>query len=171
MMSLVVRQMEIVVKPLLITDWTSVSKIYKEGISTGIATFETECPNWEKWNAKYLQCCRFVAIIEDEIVGFAVLSPVSKRAVYKGVVEVSVYVLENSRGKHIGEKLLKTLINESEKESFWTLQAGVFSENKASINLHKKCGFRIVGVREKIGKLNGKWYDNHFLERRSKVVN
>ncbi len=163
--------MEIAVRLLLKTDWNSVSKIYKEGVATGIATFETECPNWNQWNIKYLQCCRFVAIIENKVVGFAVLSPVSKREVYKGVAEVSVYVLENSRGKHIGEKLLNTLINESEKEGFWTLQAGIFSENKASINLHIKCGFRIVGVREKIGKLNGKWYDNHFLERRSKIIN
>ncbi len=160
----------LVVRPLIKHDWGSVSEIYKEGIATGIATFETECPNWKQWNVKYLQCCRFVATIEDKVVGFAVLSPASKRKVYKGVAEVSVYVSEAFRGKHIGRKLLKVLINESEKVGLWTLQAGIFSENNTSINLHLKCGFRTIGVREKIGKLNGKWHDNHFLERRSKIV-
>lgn len=151
-------------------DWTSVSKIYAEGIATGIATFETEVPAWEEWNHKYIQSCRIVALIEDNVVGFAMLSQVSKREVYKGVVEVSVYITQKFRGKHIGETLLKQLIFESESNGFWTLQAGIFSENKASIELHKKCGFRVVGFREKIGQLNGKWHDNHFLERRSKSI-
>jgi L-amino acid N-acyltransferase YncA len=102
-------------------------------------------------------------------VGFAVLSLVSKRDVYKGVAEVSVYVASSFKGQHIGEDLLKQLINESEEKSFWTLQAVIFSENIASIALHKKCGFRVVGIREKIGQLDGKWHDNYFLERRSKV--
>lgn len=163
--------MEIAVRPLLSNDWDSVSKIYKEGIATGVATFETECPSWENWTNKYFETCRIVAVYQDLVVGFGVLSPVSKRLVYKGVAEVSVYVSEDYRGKNIGELLLKTLIKESEQKGFWTLQAGIFSENKASINLHLKCGFRIVGVREKIGKLKGKWYDNHFLERRSEIVN
>ena len=162
--------MKIVVRPLLKSDWSSVSKIYKAGIATGIATFETECPNWEQWNAKYVSNCRIVAVNEDVVVGFGVLAPVSKRIVYRGVAEVSVYVSDDFRGNHIGETLLKQLIKGSETEGFWTLQAGIFSENKASINLHLKCGFRIVGVREKIGKLKGKWNDNHFLERRSKII-
>ncbi len=163
--------METVVRRLLKSDWDSVSEIYKEGITTKMATFETEVPNWQQWNAKYISVCRFVALIKEEIVGFAVLSPVSKRNVYKGVAEVSVYVSNEFRGKYIGETLLKTLIEESEAHGFWTLQASIFSENIASINLHLKCGFRAVGVRERIGKLYGKWYDNHFLERRSNKIN
>jgi len=163
--------MKIVVRPLLKSDWDSVSKIYKEGIATGIATFETECLNWEQWDAKYLSNCRIVAVNKDIVVGFGVLAPASKRIVYRGVAEVSVYVSDDFRGKHIGETLLRQLIEDSEKDGFWTLQAGIFSENKASINLHLKSGFRVVGIRKKIGRLNGKWYDNHFLERRSDCIN
>lgn len=170
MMSLAVHQMEIAVKPLQKTDWGAVSKIYSEGIATGVATFETECPNWDEWDTKYLSSCRTVAVVKNGVVGFAVLSQVSKRQVYRGVAEVSVYVSNGFKGKRIGESLLKSLIKESETQGFWTLQANIFSENKASINLHKKCGFRMVGVREKIGKLNGKWYDNQLLERRSKKI-
>ena len=161
--------MEIVVRPLLKTDWQSVSKIYEEGIDTGIATFETEVPTWELWNEKYIEHCRIVAELDCEVVGFAVLSQVSKRAVYKGVAEVSVYVSTNHRRKNIGETLLTQLIKESESKGFWTLQAVIFSENKASIKLHEKCRFRVVGVREKIGKLQGKWHDNYLLERRSNL--
>ncbi|TJY37733.1 GNAT family N-acetyltransferase [Pontimicrobium aquaticum] len=151
-------------------DWASVSKIYAEGIATGIATFETEVPSFEIWNEKFIKKCRLVAQTNNEVVGFAVLSQVSKRDVYKGVAEVTVYVAKNSRGKGIGKLLLEALVEESEKEGFWTLQAGIFSLNKASIELHEKCGFRVVGVREKIGKRDGKWLNNHFLERRSKKV-
>jgi len=161
--------MEIVVRPLLKTDWESISKIYEEGIATGIATFETEVPTWEQWNEKYIEHCRIVAELDCKVVGFAVLSQVSKREVYKGVAEVSVYVSTNHRGKNIGETLMTQLIKESESKGFWTLQAGIFSENIISINLHKKCGFRVVGIREKIGKLYGKWYDNYLLERRSNI--
>ncbi len=161
--------MEIVVRPLLKTDWESVSKIYKEGIDTGIATFETEVPTWNLWDEKYIEHCRIVAEINREVVGFAVLSQVSKREVYKGVAEVSVYVSTNHRGKNIGKVLLTQLVRESESNGFWTLQAGIFSENIASICLHEKCGFRIVGIREKIGKLHGKWHDNYLLERRSNI--
>jgi len=162
--------MEIVVRELLKTDWNAVSKIYGEGIVTGIATFETEVPDWELWNEKYINVCRFVAELNKEVVGFAVLSQVSKRKVYSGVAEVSVYVLTNLRRHKIGETLLKQLILVSETLGFWTLQANIFSENIASINLHKKCGFRIVGIREKIGMLHGKWHDNHLLERRSNLI-
>ena len=162
--------MEIVVRPLLKTDWQSVSKIYDEGIATGIATFETEVPTWELWNEKYIEHCRIVAELDREVVGFAVLSQVSKRKVYKGVAEVSVYVSNSHKGQHVGETLLNHLIKESEANGFWTLQAAIFSENKASIKLHEKCGFRVVGVREKIGKFKSKWHDNHFLERRSEII-
>ena len=162
--------MEIVVRPFSKADWEAVSRIYAEGIATGIATFETEVPKWELWDEKYFKHCRIVAEINDEVVGFAVLSPVSKREVYKGVAEVSVYVSEQSRGNHVGKTLLNELIKESELHGFWTLQAAIFSENLASVYLHEKCGFRIVGIREKIGMLHGKWHDNHLLERRSKSV-
>jgi len=135
-----------------------------------MATFETEIPSWDVWNEKYLEPCRIVAELNHEVVGFAVLSQVSKREVYKGVAEVSVYVSEQQRGKQIGEALLKQLINESEKKGFWTLQASIFSNNIGSISLHEKCGFRVIGIREKIGMLHGKWYDNHLLERRSNII-
>tara|TARA_R110002050_G_scaffold57866_7_gene130273 strand:- start:68498 stop:68989 length:492 start_codon:yes stop_codon:yes gene_type:complete len=163
--------MEIVVRPLLKEDWHSVSRIYEEGIATGIATFETECPNWKQWDDKCISDCRIVAVFNNQIAGFAVLSPVSKRNVYKGVAEVSVYIAQDFRGNHIGELLLENLIDKSEEFEFWTLQASIFSENRASINLHQKCGFRIVGVREKIGQLHGRWHDNQLLERRSKIKN
>lgn len=167
----VVHQVEIVVRPLIKEDWVSVSRIYADGIATGIATFETEIPNWEIWHSKYVDSCRIVATINKEIVGFAALSLVSKRHVYRGVAEVTLYVDKDFRNNGIGKILLDELIKQSETNGFWTLQAGIFSENIASINLHIKCGFRIVGVKEKIGQLKGKWYDNHFLERRSKIIN
>ncbi len=162
--------MSLILRALVKEDFDAVSRIYAEGINTGIATFETEVPDWSTWDDKYIDTCRIVATIEDNIVGFALLSPASKREVYNGVAEVSVYVKNEYQGKGIGETLLKQLITESETHGFWTLQAGIFSENASSINLHTKCGFRVVGVREKIGKLNGKWHDNHFLERRSKNI-
>ena len=162
--------MEIVVRTLLIKDWTTVAKIYAEGIATGIATFETEIPSWEDWTTKYIDTCRIVAEINNQVVGFAVLTSVSKRKVYKGVAEVSVYIAEAYRNQTIGKTLLIALIKKSETQGFWTLQAGIFSENKASIHLFENCGFRVVGIREKIGMLNNKWFDNHFLERRSKSI-
>jgi phosphinothricin acetyltransferase len=165
------RQSVIELRPFKKEGFEAISSIYAEGITTGIATFETKVPDWSTWDKKYIDTCRIVATIEDKIVGFAVLSQASKRKVYEGVAEVSVYVDNMYKSKGVGEKLLNQLISESEASGFWTLQAGIFSENQASINLHKKCGFRIVGVRKKIGKLNGKWYDNHFLERRSKNIN
>lgn len=149
-------------------DWTSVSEIYAQGIATGIATFETKVPSYDVWNEKFIKTCRLVAVDGNQVVGFAVLSQVSKREVYKGVAEVTIYISESQRGKGIGKQLLDTLVIESENDGFWTLQAGIFSLNHASIELHKKCGFRIVGLREKIGKRNGIWYDNVLMERRSK---
>lgn len=149
-------------------DWTSVSEIYAQGIATGIATFETKVPSYDVWNEKFIKTCRLVAEDGNQVVGFAVLSQVTKREVYKGVAEVTIYITESQRGKGIGKQLLDTLVIESENDGFWTLQAGIFSLNHASIELHKKCGFRIVGLREKIGKRNGIWYDNVLMERRSK---
>lgn len=152
------------------SDWTSVSRIYAEGIATGIATFETEVPSFGAWKEKFIKKCRLVAEFNNEVIGFAVLSQVSKREVYKGVAEITVYIGKNQRGKGFGKQLLTTLIDKSENEGFWTLQAGIFSVNKQSIQLHKNCGFRVIGIREKIGQLKGKWHDNVLMERRSKLI-
>lgn len=157
-------------RPLLEADWPAVSKIYGEGIETKIATFETTVPSWDKWNTKYSPKCRLVAEIKDKVIGFIVLSKVSDRDVYKGVAEVSLYISKAYWGQQVGQTLLNELINKSEKEGFWTLQANIFSQNQASINLFLKCGFRIIGTREKIGKRNNKWFDNQLLERRSEII-
>jgi L-amino acid N-acyltransferase YncA len=150
--------------------WDAVRAIYLEGIATGNATFETSAPDWELWDVGHLPECRFVASDGGEVVGWAALSPVSGRCVYAGVAEVSVYVAEQARGRKIGQRLLTALVHASEKQGFWTLQAGVFPENTPSIKLHQHCGFRMVGTREKLGKMNGRWRDVVLLERRSGLV-
>ena len=162
--------MKIEIRHIKPQDWQAVSNIYKLGIETGIATFETQVPSWEKWDLTHLKSCRLAAWLDDTLVGWAALSPVSDRCVYGGVAEVSVYVDTSHNGKGIGTLLLKSLITKSENEGIWTLQAGIFRENIASIELHKKVGFREIGYREKVGKKNGIWYDNAILERRSKTV-
>ena len=134
------------------------------------ATFETTAPSWEKWNDVHLTFARLVAVDNNEVVGWAALSPVSSRCVYGGVAEVSVYVADKHKGKGIGKLLLQKLIKESESNGIWTLQAGIFTDNVASVKLHEKVGFRVIGHREKIGKLNDIWKDNYILERRSKIV-
>lgn len=151
-------------------DWIEVSRIYKQGIETKIATFETKIPEWAEWDKSHLNTCRFVAQINDKIVGWVAISPVSGRCVYGGVAEVSIYVDSFYSGKQIGTKLLKKLIEESEKNGIWTLQAGIFSENIGSLKLHKKVGFRKIGYRERISKLEGFWKDIVLLEKRSKKV-
>ncbi len=151
-------------------DWKDVARIYDMGIATGHATFETETPSWEAWNNSHIKECRLIATENNQIVGWAALSAVSSRCVYGGVAEVSLYVDTGCTGKGIGTKLLKSMIEESEQEGFWTLQSGIFPENIASLNIHKKLGFRIIGIKEKIGKMNGMWRDNTLLERRSKIV-
>ena len=151
--------------------WEDIKRIYRQGIETGIATFETEIPEWDEWHKKYHANCRFVAKSTDTIVGFAVLSKVSNREVYKGVAEVSIYIDADYRRQGVGKTLLSHLVQSSEAEGIWTLQAGIFTENKASIALHEQCGFRIVGVRERIGKLNNQWFDNCLMERRSQKLN
>jgi len=148
-------------------DWKSVKDIYREGIETGIATFETTVPSWEEWNRNHLEDCRFVARMDSQVTGWAALSPVSNRCVYQGVAEISIYVSKEVRGRGVGTRLLRRLIEASEKTGIWTLQAGIFSENEPSIKLHKKCGFRVVGRRERIGKLDGDWKDIILMERRS----
>ena len=151
--------------------WEQVSKIYAEGIATGNATFQTSIPSWNEWDKAHETNPRLVAVNDNKIVlGWAALTPVSGRCVYAGVGEVSVYVSTAARGQGIGSKLLKALINESEKNNFWTLQAGIFPENLASIKIHELAGFRIIGKREKIGQMNGQWRDTLLLEKRSAVV-
>lgn len=151
-------------------DWEAVRAVYLEGIETGQATFETEAPDWEKWDAGHLRQCRLVARTLDRVSGWAALSPVSSRRVYGGVMEVSVYVARDFRGSGIGRALLQALIDCSEAEGIWTLQAGILVENASSLALHKRCGFREVGRRERIGKLKGEWRDVILLERRSEIV-
>lgn len=151
-------------------DWPAVRAIYQEGIATGQATFETAAPEWEAWDASHRPDCRLVARQEAQVIGWAALSPVSRRAVYRGVAEVSVYVAAAARGRGIGRVLLGALIEASEAAGIWTLQASVFSENEASVALHLSHGFRVVGHRERIGLHHGTWRDTLMLERRSSRV-
>lgn len=150
------------------SDWEEVRSIYIEGIASGDSTFETEPPSWEKWDQSHLAFARLVVRQGDKILGWAALSPVSKRSVYRGVAEVTVYVTKNARGQGIGRVLLEALISESERNGIWTLQASIFPENTASVELHLRCGFREVGRRERIAMLNGVWRDTLLFERRSK---
>lgn len=153
------------------SDWNDVKKIYWQGIETGNGTFERETPEWEKWDRVHHKKCRIIAEINGKAVGFAVLQPVSQRICYTGVAEVSVYVEETHRGKGIGEKVLNALVQDSEKEGFWTLESSIFSDNMASRKVHEKCGFRLIGYREKKAKdFSGKWRDTVTYERRSKIV-
>ena len=150
-------------------DWPAVRAIYEEGIRSGDATFETETPSWDRWDAAHTQL-RLVAERDGSVVGWAALSPVSDRCCYGGVGEVSVYVAEEARGAGLGRSLLAELVERSEQAGYWTLSAGVFPENAASVRLHKACGFREVGVREGIGEAGGVWRDVIWLERRSTLV-
>jgi phosphinothricin acetyltransferase len=151
-------------------DWPRVAAIYLEGIATGHATFEMAIPSLADWDRAHLPAPRLVARQGELVVGWAALSPVSRREVYRGVAEVSVYVSTSSRGAGVGRMLLAALVDESERNEIWTLQAGIFPENGASLALHHACGFREVGRRERIGKLNGIWRDTILLERRSGCI-
>ncbi len=151
-------------------DWEQVRLIFREGIATGYTTFETDAPSCEKWDAGHLTIARLVARKGAKVLGWAALSPVSNRVAYRGVAELSVSVKEESRGQGIGRALLEALIEISERNEIWTLQAAIFPENTASVKLHLRCGFREVGRRERIGKLNGTWRDTLLFERRSKTV-
>jgi L-amino acid N-acyltransferase YncA len=151
------------------SDWEAVKEIYEEGIATGNATFQQSAPTWDEWNTTHLQHSRIVAK-DNNVLGWAALTPVSGRCVYAGVAEVSVYVSDKARGKGLGKQLLQKLVGESEANNIWTLQAGIFPENIASIKIHEACGFRILGKRDRIGKMNGIWRDTVSLERRSETV-
>jgi L-amino acid N-acyltransferase YncA len=158
------------IKPMRPADWPAVREIYREGIATGNATFETELPNWETWDSIHRKDGRLIARKEEQVLGWAALSAVSGRQVYAGVAEVSVYVAAAARGSGVGKELLKTLIEESERHEIWTLQAGIFRENVASLAIHTASGFREVGIRQRIGKLGETWRDVLLLERRSSTV-
>jgi L-amino acid N-acyltransferase YncA len=157
----------ITIEPLGDHHWDAVRSIYSQGIATGNATFQQTVPEWKEWDAGHLRSCRMVALSGLEVVGWAALSPVSSRPVYRGVAEVSIYVAEAARRGGVGAKLMAKLITESEAEGIWTLQAGIFSENAASVKLHTNAGFRIVGTRSRLGCMNGRWRDVVLLERRS----
>ncbi|MDF2941625.1 MAG: GCN5-related N-acetyltransferase [Herbinix sp.] len=163
--------MELIIRAMGLEDWEEVASIYKEGIETKIATFQQEIPTYEAWDESHIKSCRLVAQEDDTVIGWTALSPVSSRCVYSGVAEVSVYVKENQRGKQVGEKLMRELIIEAEEEGLWTLQSGILEINSASIALHKKVGFRMVGYRERIAKdQNGVWQNTVLMERRSSLV-
>ena len=141
--------------------------IYEQGIAGGNATFETEAPSWDDWDRTHLEGHRLVALQDDKVVGWAALSPVSERCVYAGVAENSVYVADEAQGRGVGRGLLEELIAGAERDGIWTIQTGIFPENEASIELHKRCGFRVVGTRERLGQHHGVWRDVVFMERRS----
>ena len=159
---------DVIIDQMRVSDWEQVRAIYLEGIRSGHSTFETEAPSWEKWDEGHLSIARLVMRDGETVLGWAALSPVSKRHVYRGVAEVTVYVSENAQGRGIGRALLEALIDESEKNGIWMLQASIFPENTASVQLHLRCGFREVGRRERIAMLNGVWRDTLLFERRSR---
>jgi len=163
-------QIDFIIDSMQPRDWELVREIYVEGIATEQATFETEAPEWERWDDGHLPQCRLVARNGASIFGWAALSPVSKRMVYAGVAEVSVYVAASARGRGVGGALMRALIAASEQRGVWTLQASVFPENRASIALHLNHGFRELGRRERVAQLHGVWRDTVLLERRSRVA-
>lgn len=162
------------VEAMAASDWEQVREIYLEGVATGHATFEQDAPSWEKWDAARLPHSRLVAGLGcgtgSQVAGWAALSPASDRCAYAGVAEVSVYVAARHRGQGVGARLLNTLIEVSEAAGIWTLQAQMFPENRASLSLHMRCGFREVGRRERLGQMRGVWRDVLLFERRSSIV-
>ena len=158
------------VDPLTPEDWPAVKAIYEEGIATGDATFDSVAPTWETWDGDHVTTPRLVLKTDGEVVAWAALTPVSRRPVYRGVADLSIYVAEAHRGRGIGRVLLRAMVERSEAEGIWTLQAGIFPENVASLALHAGCGFRVVGTRRRIGFMDGRWRDVILLERRSGLV-
>jgi L-amino acid N-acyltransferase YncA len=157
------------IEKMRIDDWPAVRAIYEEGIATGLGTFETAAPSWEQWNAARLAHSRFVAR-EQGVIGWAALSPVSQRSCYAGVAEVGVYVAASARGQGVGRALLEAIIESSEAHGIWTLQGATIAENAASLALQERCGFRVIGRRERIARLDGVWRDTVLTERRSMKV-
>lgn len=163
--------MDFIIDNMKAADWGEVSGIYLEGINTKIATFQSELPSWETWDAGHCKPCRLVARSEGRVLGWAAMSPISSRCVYAGVADISVYTGEKFKGLGVGTALLNELIRRSEEEGFWTLQSHIIKENTASRVLHLKCGFREVGIWERLGRMdNGKWHDVVIMEHRSKIV-
>jgi phosphinothricin acetyltransferase len=161
---------QVAIAALRAADWDDVSRIYAEGIATRLATFETEVPAWEEWDRAHLPGHRLVARDGGRVVGWAALAPVSSRCVYAGVAEVSVYVAADARGRGVGTALLAALVESSEAGGLWTLEAGILPENEASVRMHERRGFRVVGRRERLGRMQGEWRDVLLLERRSAVA-
>ncbi len=151
-------------------DASAVLAIYAQGIEDGLATFETRCPSWQEWHENHVEECRLVAEDEGRVLGWAALSPVSRRECYRGVAEVTVYVARSARGRGVGSALLEALVEASEEAGFWTLQGATLEDNLASLLLQDRCGFRVVGTRERIGQLDGQWKTTVLTERRSQVV-
>ncbi|WP_372751467.1 N-acetyltransferase family protein [Labilibaculum sp.] len=162
--------MDLSIQPMTKESWADVARIYEMGIATKNATFQNEIPDWDSWNKAHSKHCRLVGLVNGKIVVWAALSPISSRPVYAGVAELSVYVDSAYRGKGLGHKMMDAIIKESEEKGIWTLQSGVFPENTGSINLHHKHGFSTIGIKKRIGKMEGKWRDVALLERRSTVV-
>ena len=161
----------VIFRPMAPEDWPAVAEIYRQGIESGNATFETEVPAWGSWDAARSPECRIIAEADAETVAFASLSPVSRRCVYEGVREVMIYVAEAARGQGVGGKLLRRLVDDTEARGIWTLQAGIFPENAASIRIFERCGFRILGTQERLGRFHdGRWRDVVLMERRSRVT-
>jgi phosphinothricin acetyltransferase len=161
---------QVAIAALAADDWADVARIYAEGIATRLATFETNVPAWDEWDRAHLPGHRMVARDGGRVVGWAALAPVSSRCVYAGVAEVSVYVAADARGRGIGTALLGALVESSEAGGLWTLEAGILPENEASVRMHERCGFRVVGRRERLGRMQGEWRDVLLLERRSAVA-
>ncbi len=158
---------EILIRSMRKEDWPRVREIYGQGIAEGRSTFQTQCPEYEEWDQKHLRECRFVAECSGEVVGFAVIAPTSAREVYRGVVEESIYIDSAYRGKGVGKKLLSTLCEACEKEDFWCICTSIFAINEASLRLHRSCGFREIGYRERIARDRfGNWQNTVMFERR-----
>lgn len=158
------------IREMVPNDWKRVAEIYEQGLERGISTFNTECPSYEEWDKSHVKECRYVFVADEKVVGWIAISPSSGRCVYRGCVEVSIYIDEAYQGKGIGTKLLEKLCEETEKAGYWSLYSAIFSINKASIALHKKCGFREIGYREKIAKDRfGVWQNTTMMERRNQI--
>jgi L-amino acid N-acyltransferase YncA len=157
-------------EPMRPEDWPAIRAIYEDGIATGDATFETTAPDWPAWDATHLADHRLVARLDGRVVGWAALAPVSDRCAYAGVAEDSIYVALDAQGRGVGRALLIAVVASAERGGIWTVQTGIFPENQASVRLHEACGFRVVGVRERLGRLHGRWRDVLLLERRSPVI-
>jgi phosphinothricin acetyltransferase len=164
------REARMEIEPLVAGDWPAVRAIYQAGIATGEATFETAAPDWQAWDAGHLADHRLVARHGGRVLGWTALAPVSDRCAYAGVAEDSVYVAADAQGRRVGRALLGAVVASAERGGIWTVQTGIFPENQASVRLHRACGFRVVGVRERLGRLHGRWRDVLLLERRSPAI-